>query len=177
MKKFAWVAAGALLLAACGGSQQTRQPVALGSLVMPSSAPWLQVDQQDKDVEVRGLDQSLTLVPAPPVSEVLQARLRHALQPDYFTDLVVHCEQVFTEMRADTEATPANATLELGTRCTINARGLISSRAYRAQPTLPVPANGDYAKVLASLLADGADDIAAQLRANVQASRAGKALR
>jgi hypothetical protein len=170
MKKFGWVAGGALLLAACGGSQDTRVPVALGSLVAPSSAPWLQVDQQAQDVQVRGLDQSLTLTPTPPVSEVLQARLRHALQSAYFTDLVVHCEEVSSEMRVDSDATPPAVTLELGTRCTINARGLVSSHGYHAQPTLPVPADGDYARTLASLLATGADDIARQLRADVQAS-------
>ncbi|HEV2539762.1 MAG TPA: hypothetical protein VGU03_08640 [Frateuria sp.] len=170
MKKFAWVAGSAMLLAACGGSQDVRVPVALENLVLPSSAPWLQVDQQAKEVEVRGLDQSITLIPAPPVSEVLQARLRHALQPVYFTDLVVHCEQVFTEMRVDTDATPSKVTLELSTRCTVNARGLVSSHAYHVQPSLPAPAGGDYAKVFASLLATGADDIAAQLRADVQAS-------
>ena len=46
MKKFVWVVGGALLLAACGGSQDTRVPVALGCLVTPTSAPWLQVEQE-----------------------------------------------------------------------------------------------------------------------------------
>jgi len=169
-KKFGWVVGGALLLAACGGSTDTRLPVALGSLVTPTSAPWLQVDQQAQDVEVRGLDQSVTLTPTPPVSEVLQARLRQALQPAYFTDLVVHCEQVFAEMRVDPDATPSTVTLELGTHCTINARGRGSNDSYHVQPSMPAPAHGDYAKALASLLATGADDIARQLRANVEAT-------
>src|SRR3569623_2603496 len=103
MKKFGWVIGSALLVAACGGSQDTRVPVALGSLVTPASAPWLQVEQEPQDVEVRGLEDSLTLNPTPPVSEVLQARLRQVLQPAYFTVLVVHCEQVFAEMRVDSE--------------------------------------------------------------------------
>ncbi|MGN2253769.1 hypothetical protein ACFWZ4_10365 [Frateuria sp. GZRe12] len=167
MKKFAWVVGGALLLAACGGSQDTRVPVALGSLVTPASAPWLQVEQDQQDVEVRGLEDSLTLKPAPPVSEVLQSRLRHALEPAYFTDLVVHCEQVFAEMRVDTEATPANVTLELGTHCAINARGLGSDKTYHVSPSMPAPTRGDYAMALATLLATGADDIARQLRTDV----------
>ena len=170
MKKFVWVAGSALLLAACGGSQDTRVPVALGSLVTPASAPWLQVEQEPQDVEVRGLDDALTLKPTPPVSEVLQARLRRALEPAYFTDLVVHCEQVFAEMRVDTEATPANVTLELGTHCAINARGLGSDKTYHVSPSMPSPAGGDYARALASLLATGADDIAGQLRADVEAT-------
>ncbi|HET6806232.1 MAG TPA: hypothetical protein VFH59_12405 [Frateuria sp.] len=170
MKKFAWVVGGALLLAACGGSQDTRVPVSLGSLVTPASAPWLQVEQQSQDVQVRGLDDALTLKPTPPVSEVLQARLRHALQPVYFTDLVVHCEQVFAEMRVDTDATPASVTLELGAHCTINARGLGPDKTYHASPSMPAPARGDYAKALAALLAAGSDDIARQLRADVQAT-------
>lgn len=173
MNKLIWVAGAALLLSGCGGSQDTRVPVALGSLVSPTSAPWLQVEQQAQDVEVRGLDQSLTLNPMPPVSEVLQARLRHALQPSYFTDLVVHCEQVSAEVRVDTDATPAAATLELGTRCAINARGLSSSHDYHVEPSMPAPAAGGYDKVLASLLAKGADDIARQLGADVQATLAG----
>src|SRR5690242_9154188 len=129
MKKLAWVAGGALFLAACG-SQDTRVPVALESLVTPTSAPWLQVDQQEQDVGVRGLDESVTLTPTPPVSEVLQARLRQALLPVYFTDLVVHCEQASAEMRVDTEASPPTVTLELGTRCMVNARGRVASHVY-----------------------------------------------
>ena len=170
MKKFVWVVGGALLLAACGGSQDTRVPVALGTLVTPASAPWLQVEQESQDVEVRGLEDSLTLKPTPPVSEVLQARLRQALESAYFTDLVVHCEQVFAEMRVDTEATPATVTLELGTHCTINARGLGPDKTYHVSPSMPAPARADYAKALTALLAKGADEIAAQLRADVQAT-------
>src|SRR5690348_3235482 len=170
MKKFVWVVGGALLLAACGGSQDTRVPVALGTLVTPASAPWLQVEQESQDVEVRGLEDSLTLKPTPPVSEVLQARLRQALESAYFTDLVVHCEQVFAEMRVDTEATPATVTLELGTHCTINARGLGPDETYHVSPSIPAPARADYAKALTALLAKSADEIAAQLRADVQAT-------
>lgn len=168
MSKLGWVMGGALLLAACGGSQETRTSVALGSLVVPASAPWLQVESQPQDVQVRGLDQALTLAPTPSVAEVLQARLRHALQSAYFTDLVVHCEQVFAEMRADTEAEQPTLTLELGARCTINARGRISSERYHVQPSMRAPAQPDYAKALSSLLASGADMIGAQLRADVQ---------
>jgi hypothetical protein len=172
MKKFAWVVGSALLLAACGGSQETRVPVPLGSLVTPASAPWLQVDPQDEpDVPVRGLDDTVTLTPTPSVSDVLQARLRNALEPAYFTDLVVHCEQVFSEMRVDAEATPASITLELGTHCTINARGPGSNATYHASPSMPAPAQADYGKALASLLATGADDIAQQLRRDVEAAR------
>lgn len=168
MKKFGWVVGSALLLAACGGSQDTRVPVSLGKLVTPASAPWLQVEQESQDVEVRGLEDSLTLKPTPPVSEVLQARLRQALEPAYFTDLVVHCEQVFAEMRVDAEATPASVTLELGTHCTINARGPGSDKTYHVSPSMPAPARGDYAKALTTLLATGVDDIARQLRADVR---------
>ncbi|UGB39218.1 hypothetical protein [Frateuria soli] len=170
MKKFAWVAGSAMLLAACGGSQDTRVPVELGSLVTPASAPWLQVEQDTQDVEVRGLEDSLTLKPTPPVSEVLQARLRQALAPEYFTDLVIHCEQVFAEMRVDPEATPASVTLELGTHCGIDARGVGPDKTYHASPSMPAPAGGDYAKALTRLLAAGSDDIARQLRADVKAT-------
>jgi hypothetical protein len=172
MKKLVWVIGSALLLAACGGSQETRVPVALGSLVTPSSAPWLQVEPQDEpEVPVRGLDDAVTLTPTPSVSDVLQARLRHALEPAYFTDLVVHCEQVSAEMRVDTEATPASITLELGTHCAVNARGLGPNATYHVSPSMPAPAHADYAKALASLLATGSDQIAAQLRKDVESTR------
>lgn len=169
MNKLGWVIGGALLLAGCG-SQDTRMPVALGSLVMPASAPWLQVEQQSQDVQVRGLDNALTLTPTPPVSEVLQARLRHALQPLYYTDLVVDCTQPSAEMLAATDEAPHTVTLMLATRCTINARGLVSTHDYRVQPALPVPADGNYARALAALLATGSDDIAARLRADIPAA-------
>lgn len=172
MHKFVGVAVATLLLAACGGSQDTRVPVALGSLVTPASAPWLQVEQKSQDVEVRGLDESLTLNPAPSVAEVLQARLRHALQPIYFSDLVIQCDQVSAEVRVDTDATPPKATLELGTHCAINARGLYSSHDYHVSPSMPAPAAGGYDKAFAALLASGSDDIAQQLRADVQATAA-----
>ena len=169
MKKLAWVTGAALLLAACG-SQETRVPVALGDLVMPASAPWLQVNQKARNVEVRGLDNEFTLEPTPPVPEVVQSRLRRALQPAYFTDLVVQCGEVASEMRVDTDATPSNVTLELGTHCMINARGLISSHDYRVHPAMPVPAGGDYAKALSSLLVTGSNEIAGRLRSDVQSS-------
>lgn len=172
MNKLGWVIGGALLLAGCG-SQDTRVPVALGSLVVPASAPWLQVEQQPQDVQVRGLDDTLTLTPTPPVSAVVQARLRHALQPLYYTDLVVDCTQPSAEMLANTDDTPHTVTLMLATHCTINARGLVSAHDYRAQPALPVPADGNYAKVLTALLATGADDIATHLRADIPGGTGG----
>ena len=101
------------------------------------------------------------------MSEVVQARLRQALQPMYYTDLVVDCTQPSAEMLADTDNTPHTVTLMLATRCTINARGLVSAHDYRAQPALPVPADGNYARVLTALLATGDDDIAAHLRADI----------
>ncbi|MEI7038326.1 hypothetical protein [Fulvimonas yonginensis] len=169
MKKSGWVIGAVLLLSACG-SQETRMPVALGELVTPASAPWLQVDQTARNVQVRGLDDPLTLEPTPPVPEVVQSRLRRALQPAYFTDLVVQCGEVASEMRVDADATPASVTLELGLHCTINARGLISAQDYHAQPSMRVPADGNYAKALSALLATGSDEIAGRLRSDVQAS-------
>lgn len=173
MNKRVWVAAATLWLSACGGSQDTRVPVALGSLVVPASAPWLQVEQQPMDVQVRGVDPAVTLNPAPPVSDVLQARLRHALAPVYTTDLVVSCDQVSAEIRVDTDATPAQATLELRTHCAITARGVSSVHDYHVSPSMPAPSSGAYGPVLAALLATGSDQIAQQLGADVQATAAG----
>lgn len=170
MKKSVWMLAAALSLSACG-SQPARVPVALGELVTPASAPWLHVDQTARNVAVRGLDDEVMLEPSPSVPEVVQSRLRHALEPVYFTDLVVECGEVASEMRVDSEATPASVTLELVMHCTINARGRISAHDYHVQPSMRAPAGGAYAKALQALLPTGADEIAGRLRSDVQASR------
>ena len=169
MKKQIGVIGCALLLGACGG-QDTRTPVALDSLVVPTTAPWLQVEQKPMDLVVRGLDPSLTLTPAPSVPAVLQAQLRQALQTSYITNLVVTCTDVEARMQLDTDATPNSVTLALSLHCTTNAQGLVSSRDYRAQPAIPAPADGDYRKALVALLATGSADIAGQLNADVLAS-------
>jgi hypothetical protein len=172
MMKRMLVAGGiAMLLAACGG-QDTRTPVVLGQLVVPASAPWLTVEQSSFDLPVRGLDQSLVLNPSPSVTAVLQSQLRHALQSDYFTDLVVGCDGVKADMRVDQDATPNSVGLELSTHCTINARGFVYKHDYRVQPSMPVPADGDYRGALTSLLGTGSKDLADQLTTDVAASKA-----
>ncbi|KRE89396.1 hypothetical protein ASG87_03385 [Frateuria sp. Soil773] len=171
MTKRSWAAAAAaLLLAACGG-EQVRTPVALGHLVAPVSAPWLTVEQSTFDLAVRGTDEPVLLDPQPSVPAVLQSTLRHEVQPLYFTDLIVGCNNVGAEVRVRTEDdAPSRVGLDLSLRCRIDARGLISSHDYRVRPDMPVPADGDYAKAFASLLDGGSHDIARQLAADVAAS-------
>lgn len=159
-----------LLLGACGG-QDTRTPVALDNLVVPASAPWLQVEQKPLDVVVRGLDTPLVLAPTPSLAAVLQAQLRQALQASYITNLVVACAGVEAQMRVDSDATPASVALELGLRCTVNAQGFVSVHDYRVQPSLPVPADADYRKALTALLDTASKDVGARLKADVLASK------
>lgn len=171
IKRMMVVGSVALLLAACGG-KDTRTPVVLGQLVVPTSAPWLTVEQSSFDVPVHGLDESVVLNPSPAVSAVVQSQLRQGVQPAYFTDLVVGCEGVKAEMRVDQDATPNSVGLQLSTKCTINARGFVYRHDYQVDPSMPVPANGDYRAAFTSLLGTGAKDIASQLAADVTNSKA-----
>lgn len=175
MMKRVWATgAAALLLAACGG-KDTRTPVALDHLVGPTSAPWFTVEQSTFDVPVRGADESVVLNPQPPIPEVLQAQLREALQPAYFTDLIVGCSRVKLEMRVDNgdddDNAPSKVGLDLSLQCRIDARGFITTHDYRVHPDMPVPAGADYKKALVTLLDAGARDIAGRLTNDVEASR------
>ncbi|PWK87796.1 hypothetical protein [Fulvimonas soli] len=165
------LAASTLLLAACG-RQDTRTPVPLQQLVQPASAPWLTLPQDAFDVPVRGADGKVVLNPSPSVPEVLQAQLRHAAQPEYYTDLVVSCDGLKTGMRVDTpEDGPSSATLDLALHCRINARGIFTDRGYAAHPTLPVPADQNYARLFTALLDAAGKDVAGRLAADIHASR------
>ncbi|WP_049621531.1 hypothetical protein [Frateuria defendens] len=166
-------AALALSLCACGGGQDTHRPVPLGSLVVPNSAPWLNVEPVSFDLPVRGVDDTVVLSPSPSVAEALQAQLRRALQPSYFTDLVVGCGRPKAELRVEQQDdAPSRARLDLTVHCTINARGFTTNADYRAQPVLPVPADKDYGKLFVTLLDRASKDIAARLDADVRSSGA-----
>lgn len=164
--------AGTILLAACG--HDTRTPVALGTLVVPNQAPWLILAPGPEQVEVRGLDETIKLLPAPPVATAVEAQLRAVVQKDYFTNLTIACDNLTADMRVDQDEAPDTVKLELALRCTINARGMIQSHEYSASATTTVTAGSDdaaYGKALGVLLRDGAGQMAGKLAADVRASR------
>ncbi len=61
MKRIAWAMGACMLVAAC--SHDVRLAVPLGNMVTPGTAPWLQVSQGPEQIEVKGLEQKLVLMP------------------------------------------------------------------------------------------------------------------
>lgn len=170
MKRTLTVAA-VLALAAC--SHDVRTPVALDTLVVPNQAPWLILGTGPEQLEVKGLAQSVKLQPEPPLAKALEAQLRAAVQKDYFTNLTIACDGPKAQLRGGDEDAPDAVRLELSLRCTINARGYVSSHDYRATATTSVPTGSDgaaYARALVTLLRDGAGQIAAHLEPDVRNS-------
>lgn len=160
-----------LLLCACGHSVRT--PASLGGLVVPGTAPWLQIAAGPDKVDVRGLDQSLTLEPDPTLSVALQSQLGQALQPDYFADLIISCDSIETGMRVNQKKAPGAVAMDLSIRCTINASGQETSHTYQVKPSTAVADGaGDtaYAQALPTLLAAGAKDLASQLDVGIKAT-------
>jgi hypothetical protein len=163
--------AGTLLLAACG--HDTRTTAALGTLVVPNQAPWLILAPGPDKLDVKGLEQSVQLQPDPPLATALEAQLRAAVQPDYFTNLTIGCNDLKAQMRGGSEDAPDRVDLELALHCTINARGYVSQHDYESSSSTTVPTGSDadaYARALAVLLRDGAGRIATQLKPDVRSS-------
>lgn len=166
------VIAGTLLLAACG--HDTRTTASLGTLVVPNQAPWLILAPGPDTLDVKGLEQSVKLQPDPPLATALEAQLRAAVQPDYFTNLTIGCNDLKAQLRGGSEDAPASVELTLALHCTINASGYLSTHDYESSSTTTVPVGSDadvYARALAVLLHDGAGRIAAKLVPDVRASR------
>lgn len=164
--------AGTLLLAACG--HDTRTPVALGTLVVPNQAPWLIFAPGPEEVEVRGLDETIKLLPAPPMATAVEAQLRAVVQKEYFTNLTIACNDLKAEMRVDQDEAPDTVKLDMALSCTINARGLVQAHEYSATATTPVAAGSNdaaYGRALGVLLRDGSGQVANKLTADVRASR------
>ena len=172
MARGAGLVAMALALAACGG-QKARETVPVDALVVPAFAPWISVEPTQGDLQVRGLDEKVVLTPSRPVSDVLQAQLRQALQPAYISNLTLACERVKTDMRVRHEDDkPSVATLEISLRCTTNARGFITRSEPKLEPSAPVNAQTDYSKLFVSLLDNASKELATKLQADIDASKA-----
>lgn len=170
MKRFLMVGAAAALLGACGG-QNVQVQAPLGDLVRPGAAPWLTVAGGTDKLDVRGLDHKVILQPSPDVSAAFQSQLGARLQSDYFQDLVVTCTSLTTTMRVDEDKAPGNVSMDLGLHCAVWSRGFDTNHDYKTQVSTAVASgsgDGGYAQALPKLLSDSADDIASQLRGDLQ---------
>jgi hypothetical protein len=169
MKRSLLIAAAALL-SACGG-QVVHAPAPIGDLVKPGTAPWLTVAGGPDKLEVRGLDHKLILEPSPDLAAAVQSQLGTQLQPNYFQDLVVTCSSLDTALRVDEKKAPGELGLDMTVHCSIWARGFDSNHDYKAQVWAPVSGGATdqgYAQTLPTLLADGANEVASQLRGDLQ---------
>lgn len=169
-KQTVFVGLAALALGACS-AQKTRTDVPMDALVQPSSAPWISVQATSGDLPVRGLDEKLILTPSRPLSEVLQAQLRSALQPEYSPNLTVTCESVKTDLRVKRDDDASTATLDISMRCTTNASGFVTRSDLRSQPSSPVNGSTDYSKLLVSLMGGASKEMVEKVRADIVASK------
>jgi hypothetical protein len=166
--------AGLLLLCGCGGN--TRVPVQLQTVVGPGQkAAWVTVSPSRNEVPVRGLDDSVKIEPTPELSTAVESQLRSALQPGYFTDLIVGCRNVEASMQVDSKADPAPGTvaLDLSASCTITARGYDSSHSYHVHESVPAVAGKDgvdYQGALPVLIAATSKHMAANIGSDIKAS-------
>lgn len=158
------------LLCACGG-QNVHAPASLGELVKPGTAPWLTVTGGTDKLDVRGLDHKLTLEPSPDLSAAMQSQLGEQLTASYVQDLVVTCTALTTSLRVDQDKSPGNMAMDLGLHCSIWAHGFDANHDYKSQVSASVTGSADdqaYARALPKLLADGAGDIANQMRGDIR---------
>jgi hypothetical protein len=162
--------AAAALLSACGG-QVVHAPAPIGDLVKPGTAPWLTVAGGPDQLEVRGLDHKLILQPSPDLAAAVQSQLGAQLQPNYFQDLVVTCSSLDTALHVNEKKAPGELGLDMNLHCQIWARGFDTQHDYKAQVSTPVTGGATdqgYAQTLPTLLADGTNGIASQLRVDLQ---------
>ncbi|HTV84191.1 MAG TPA: hypothetical protein VME63_02230 [Dyella sp.] len=166
MKRILMVGAAAALLAACGG-KDVRMQAPLGSLVQPGTAPWLKVAGGSDKLDVRGLDHKLTLDPSPDIAAALQSQLGTRLQPDYFPDLVVTCTSLDAALHVDQDKAPGQLSMDLSLHCDVWAQGFDAHHDYKVRVSTGAGNDNAYALALPTLVASGADDIAAQLRGDL----------
>jgi hypothetical protein len=169
MKRLLVIGAAALL-GACGG-QVVHAPAPIGDLVKPGTAPWLTVAGGEDKLEVRGLDHKLFLDPSPELAAAVQSQLGAQLQSSYFQDLVITCSSLDTSLRVDEKKAPDELQLQMNLHCGIWAHGFDSKHDYQVHVSVAVPGGAtdqSYAQSLPTLLADGSNDMAGQLRADLQ---------
>lgn len=165
-------AAMALALTACGGKTMIESDMSHLVAASPAS-PWLTVEHRgDAVLTVTGLDEKHKVQVTPDIASVVEARLRTALQPDYFTDLIINCRDLEVGVAAKTDAdTPPALGLEMTVDCRIVARGLVATKRYRLTPSQPVdPATPHLDTAVAKLLDTASTELAGRLWSDVLAT-------
>ncbi|TCV93208.1 hypothetical protein EC912_10568 [Luteibacter rhizovicinus] len=165
MKRLMAIAAVAVL-SGCGGAND-RVPVRLDNVIAAGpSSPWLTVEPATNIVPVSGLDHSVKIEPTPELTAGVEAQLRKALQPKYYTDLIVGCRGVQASVSVDKEATPATATMDLQATCRVTSRGVVVLKSYRVRQAVPVKTTAtdlDYQATIPRLLELTSEDVANQI--------------
>ena len=170
MGKKVLAVAAALVLSGCGGKAVVESD--MGRVVEASPAsPWLTVEGAGGALlTVTGLDQKARVQLNPDVASVVQARVRAQLQPRYFTDLIINCRELEVQVsaKADDEAAPPSANLDLAVICRIVARGPAVSKTYRFRQSAPLdPAAPHFDRLVPKLLLASSDELAEKLWADV----------
>jgi uncharacterized lipoprotein len=165
-------AAAVLALSGCGGKSMIEGDMSRMVSASPAS-PWLTVENRgDAVVVVTGLESKAKVQVSPDIATAVQARLRTALQPKYITDLIINCRGLETATSVAADAEPPAANLQLVVNCRIVNHGLVATKAYRIQQTLPVqPAAPRLDTVVPRLIDAAATQLADQLWTDVLATR------
>lgn len=166
--------AAVLALSGCGGKAVIESDMSRVVDASPAS-PWLTVEGKTGSIlTVKGLDEKAKVQVSPDIASVVQAQVRTALQPRYFTDLIVNCRdlEVLVSAKADDETAPAAANLDLAVTCRIVARGPVVSKTYRLRQTAPFnPAAPRFDVLVPKLIEAASGELAEKLWADVPARR------
>lgn len=170
MGKSVWAVAAALILSGCGGKAVIESDLSRVVAASPSS-PWLTVEGNGGAVlTVTGLDEKARVQVNPDVASVVQARVRTLLQPRYFTDLLINCAELEVQIsaKANDEAAPPAANLDLAVNCRIVARGPAIAKTYRLRQSATIdPAAPHLDTLVPKLLVTASNELAEKLWADV----------
>lgn len=168
MLKHVVVASAALALAGCGGRALIESDMSRAVSASPSS-PWLTVDNPGARVlTVAGLESKEKVQVTPDIASVVEGRLRTALQPKYFTDLIINCRGLEVLVGAKADAEPPSLDIDMAIDCRIVARGLIAAKSYRLHESRKLDPASPRLDVAVPTLIDAASaDLAERLWTDV----------
>ena len=162
-----------VMLSGCGGKTMIESDMS-GAVAASPASPWLTVQGAGQTVvTVTGLDAKTKVQVTPDLDAVVQAHVRSALQPKYFTDLIINCRGLEVVVTAKTEDDSAvtDANLDLSASCRIVARGIVVSKGYRVHQSSPIdPPAPHFDTVLPALIRGASNQLADQLWADTVAT-------
>jgi hypothetical protein len=171
--KCAAAMAAVTMLSACGGKTMIESDMSRIVAASPAS-PWLTLENKgDHVVSVSGLPASAKVQVSPDIASAVEAELRTALQPKYFTDLIIGCRglQVTTAVLNPDVEPNALATMNLVVNCRIVARGVVVSKAYHVEKIEQIQWVAPHLDTLVPKLISGVSaQLADQLWADVVAT-------